>query len=120
LKIVGVASVRGCAQGCRGASGNQLSAFVHLSAMADCQNQYNHLFVLNVAQHPVVSDPVSPESGPVALQRFSEVPGVFAPLNSIIEPVENPLLNRPGQFSQLPFSNVADFNGPYQVRFSIV
>jgi len=78
---------------------HHLPSSVHLSAMADCQNQDNHVFVLNVAKHPVVSDPVSPESGPVALQRLSEVPGVFASLSSVIEPVENPPLNRPVQFS---------------------
>ena len=88
--------------------------------MADCQNQNNYVVVLNVAQHPVVSNPISPEAGPVAFQRFSKVPGILASLNSVIEPVQKPFLNLSVQFSQLPFSHVADFNCPSQVLFSSV
>ena len=76
------------------------------------------MLVLNIAQHPVVSNSISPESGLVALQGFSEVPRVFAPLNSIIEPVENPFLNLPVQFSQLSFRHITDLNCPSQVLFS--
>jgi hypothetical protein len=78
------------------------------------------MFVLNIAQHPVVSNPISPESGLVALQRFAEVSRVFAPLNSIIEPVEDPLLNLSVQFSQLSFRHITDLNCPSQVLFSFV
>ncbi len=99
---------------------SQLPPFVNLPAMTNCQNQDNHVFVLDVAQYPIVSNPVSPEAGVVTLQRFSKMPGVFASLNPIVEPVENTFLNRPVQFSQLPFGNVADFNGPSQDLFSFV
>ena len=99
---------------------DSLSLSVHFPTMTDGQNQDNDLFILNVTQHPVVSDSIPPESGPVAFQRFSEVPGVFAPLNSIIEPIENSLLNRPVQFSQLPFRHITDINCPSQVLFSAV
>ena len=78
---------------------SQLSPFVNLPAMTNCQNQDNHVFVLDVAQYPIVSNPVSPEAGVVTLQRFSKMPGVFASLNPVVEPVENALLNRPVQFS---------------------
>ena len=42
---------------------SQLSVFVNLSAMTNCQNQDNHIFVLDITQHPIVSNPVSPEAG---------------------------------------------------------
>ena len=88
--------------------------------MADCEDQNNQPFFLNVAQHPIVSDSIPPESSHVALQRFSKVPGVFAPLNSIIEPVENTPLHLLIQLSQLTLSHVTDFNCPGQVLFSVV
>ena len=50
----------------RGFSFEFLLSSVYLSAMADCQNQNNHVFILNVAQHPIITDSVSPESDPVA------------------------------------------------------
>ena len=82
-----------------GAPISQLPPFVNLPAMTNCQNQDNHVFVLDVAQYPIVSNPVSPEAGVVALQRFSKMPGGFASLNPVVEPVENTFLNRPVQFS---------------------
>jgi len=96
-----------------------LSLSIYLPAMADCQYQNNQLFVLNFAQHSIDTDSISPESGLVSLQWFSKMPGVLAPLDSIIKPVENPLFNRPVQFSQLPFSHIADLNRPGQVLFSV-
>ena len=60
------------------------------ATMTNCQNQDNHVFVLDVTQYPIV------------------------------EPVKNTCLNRPIQFSQLPFSNVADLNCPIQALLSIV
>jgi len=88
--------------------------------MANCQNQDNHVFVLYVAQYPVVSNPISPEADVITLQRFSKMSGIFASFYPVVEPVENTLLNRPIQFSQLPFGNIADFNCPGQVLLSIV
>jgi len=98
----------------------QLSASVNLPTMTNCQNQDNHFFVLDVAQYPIVSGSVSPESDVITLQRSPKMPGVFASLYPVVEPVKNTLLNLPIQFSQLPLGNVADFNCPSQVLLSIV
>ncbi|MDD3248820.1 MAG: hypothetical protein PHF23_00400 [Smithellaceae bacterium] len=61
-----------------------LSAFVNLTAMANGENQDNHFFVLYLAQHSVVSNSISPESGAITSQRFSKMPGVFASLNPVV------------------------------------
>lgn len=98
----------------------QVNSPVNLPTMTNCQNQDNHVFVLDVTQHPIVSNPVSPEAGVITLQRFSKMPGIFASLYPVVEPVEKTCLNRPIQFSQLPFGNIADFNCPSQALLSIV
>ena len=88
--------------------------------MTDCKNQDNYVFVPDVTQDPIVSNTVPPKAAVITLQRFSKMPGVFAALYPVVEPVENTLLNRLIQFSQLPLGNVADFNCPGQVLLSIV
>jgi len=57
---------------------------VNLTAMANGENQDNHFLVLYVAQDSVVSNSISPESGPITSQRFSKMPGVFASLDPVV------------------------------------
>jgi len=57
---------------------------VNLTAVANGENQDNHFLVLYVAEHSVVSNPISPESGPISPQRFSKMPGIFASLDPIV------------------------------------
>ncbi len=47
-----------------------LSTFINLSAMANCQYQDNHIFVLDVTDYPIVSNPVSPKADAIALERL--------------------------------------------------
>jgi len=61
-----------------------LSALVNLTAMANGENQDNHFLVLYVAEHPVVSNSISPESGPIASRWFSEMPGVFTSFDPVV------------------------------------
>jgi hypothetical protein len=53
----------------------------------------------DIAQYPVVSNSVSPEADAITLQRFPKMPGVFASLYPVVEPVKYSLLNGPIQFS---------------------
>ena len=57
---------------------------VNLTAMANGENQNNHFLVLYVAQDSVVSNSISPETGPISPQRFSKMPGVFASLDPVV------------------------------------
>jgi hypothetical protein len=43
----------------------QDSVFVDFSPMADLQNENNKALLLDTADEPIVSDPVSPESGKI-------------------------------------------------------
>ena len=61
-----------------------LSTFVNLTAMANGENQDNHFLVLYVAQDSVVSNSISPETGPISPQRFSKMPGVFTSLDPVV------------------------------------
>jgi len=79
--------------------GEKSFAFVYFPAMTDVQNQDHHLFILDVAQQPVVSNPIPPKAGAIPFQRFSKMPRVFAPLDPFVEPGENTFLYRPIQFS---------------------
>lgn len=96
------------------------STLVDMSAVADGQDQHHYFLVLDVAKHSEVADTVSPDTGMITLQWLSEMPGVFAPLDPVVEPIQYSLLKRPVQFPQLPLSDIADLNGPAQGLFSVV
>lgn len=90
------------------------SLAVYIPAVAYCKDKDNNFLIYDVADYPVVSDPVSPESGMIAFEGFSEVTGVFTSFQAVIKPANDALLDGAVQFLDLPLGNVADFNRPGQ------
>ena len=61
---------------------------VHLPPVADRQGEDDEAAILNVADDPVVADPIAPQPELAAFQGLAEVSRVLATLDAIIQPVE--------------------------------
>jgi hypothetical protein len=69
---------------------------------------------LKIANDPVVADAISPQAGPTSLQGFAEMSRILAPLEAIIEPVENSFSCLLLELPELALCGVGDLNGPGQ------
>ncbi len=58
--------------------------------MTHGNNQNGKNLVIEVANSSVISDSIPPQPGPVADQWLSELPRVFAPLQSFSKVFQNP------------------------------
>ena len=99
---------------------NRLFAvMIYLPAMTDGQGKNYQALLLNLADNTKISYPVTPETGQVATQGLTEMSGVLAPLDTVLQPVKEALLDRAVEFAQLFFRKIADFNRPGQALASI-
>ena len=69
--------------------------------MADGQSQHDKLLVVNLAEDPIVSHPITPQTVEVTTQWFAEMTWVFAALDMLEKPVEQAILDRAIQLAQL-------------------
>jgi len=57
---------------------------------------------------------ISPKTRAIPSQCLTEMAGVFTAFEAIVQPIKDAFLDLSVQLAQLPFGNVADFNGPAQ------
>lgn len=91
-----------------------LSIPVDLPAMAYSKSQHDKHFIANVADDAIVPNSIAPQTGTSAFQRFTEMPGVLASLDTVVEPVENAAPDLRIQFAELTCCRFGDLNGPGQ------
>jgi len=82
--------------------------------MAYRQSQDREPPVLDLADDTVIANPITPQSGHIAFKGFAKMARVFATLQAVFEPVEQPLLGWAVKFTQLPLGKIADLNRPGQ------
>ena len=80
--------------------------------MTDLQPQDDEAVILEAADEPIVSDPVTPQAGEVPAQRLSKLSGVFRPGNSLPQIAEDLLLCLGCQLAQFSAGTVIEFNRP--------
>ena len=90
------------------------SAPVHLPSMPHGNCEHDESPVLNIANDAVIADPKAPEAYLASLQRFAEMARVLAPLEALIEPVENPFPDLRIELAELPLRGIGNLNGPGQ------
>ena len=67
---------------------------VHIAAMADPDHQNQHLFIPDLGHDPVVSDPILPKAGEVALERVAELSRVRSRGNPLKQVFSDSLQDR--------------------------
>lgn len=69
--------------------------------MAYRQCEYDEALVLDLADHAEVADPVAPQARQISAERLSEMSGILAILDPVIEPIKDTLGDRPVDFLNL-------------------
>ena len=82
--------------------------------MAYGKSQHEKHFSADVTDDAIVPNSIAPQTGTSAFQRFTEMPGVLASLDTVVEPVENAAPDLRIEFAELTFCRFGDLNGPSQ------
>ena len=82
--------------------------------MAYGKSQHDKHFIADVTDDAVVPNSIAPQTGMSAFQRFTEMAGVLASLDTVVQPVENAAPDLRIEFAELTFCRFGDLNGPGQ------
>jgi hypothetical protein len=87
---------------------------VNFPAMAHRKRNHHETIVFELANNPIVSDAIAPQTGHFTFQWFAKVPGVLASFDTVVKIIQQAIAYRPVELAELTFSEIADLNRPSQ------